>query len=1162
MNTYNGSKKNSGAVSRPYKNDGGFQEVNTINGHADNKINDSNDSDNDNDSNIGGKSLKSAFNEYLSRKKTSRPSPQSKTDKMLEFTHPQFDEDVFNSAYENAEGFIAGDAKRAGDSRDAEDAKDAGDIIDGFSKIGDASGGVRKNAGYGGGHDSNPGGFGDFDNDYGGAGEFGGFGGDPGDFDGDPGDFGGDPGDGELVAYDGGLDDGYGDGDPGGYDDDYPGDFGGALPDNGGSDYYESGGDYDASGAESGDDHKIRLRDLSPREIALKFLRLAFLAIKWVLIYMGRFILTVLKTSIIIILVFMFGFLGAGVGAIYGYLQDIEPVTNITLEMKIQSSYIYDADGNQIARLTGSGNVNRQLVRYNEISPYLPKALIAIEDKRFESHNGVDPKRIMSAGLQFILGGSDAHGASTITQQLVKNVTGKKDETLERKVQEWYLAIELEKTMEKWKILELYLNVVYFGNSNYGVSSASRTYFGKSVGDLSLAESAFLIGITNSPGTYNPFSENGYKNAMKRQATILNEMLSQGMISDEEYDEAMEEPINIIPKSVTTAVATKPNSYFVDCVIEEVKNDLMSEKGMTAEMALAQIYNYGLKIYTTQRPPIQAALDSVFNDPQYFPDINPDAQKNSETPQGAMVILDPNSSRIIAIAGGYGEKLADRTFNRATQARRQPGSSIKPIAVFGPALDQKAITLASVADDSPAHLDPNNPDKIYPSNSTGDFRGLTTMRNAIRRSVNVIASKTWLTIPETSHRYLDKAGINRDSETQVALSLGGLHKGVTPLEMAAAYVPFVNRGMYYEPTTYTKVLDSNGRILLDKTVRLPTIVYSEQTAYLMTSALEDVIISGTGTQAALFDGLMPAAGKTGTTNDNADRWFVGYTPYYVASTWYGYDNRIKKIALTQEELGNAMIIWRTVMEKIHEGLLPKEFPMPDQIVTANVCAYSGKAPSALCRNDPRGNAIRTEIFAAGTEPDETDPCDVHISTQVCAEGSEAAGMNVAAGAYCPSESIETRVSIKRTTPFIPEQGDPYPSDWMYEYASLPSCPYHTEYGISPEFAPELETEDEQETSVPDEIENGEGEPGEEPGTESSDIAGIDNDADVPTRPLRTPRPGRNIPVTDLIGESTTTQPVQTEPPSDGGNSGDTDGGEDGNNSSGGYGGGAEGADDG
>ena len=1179
-NTVNGSNSYADNANNS-NNDINSSNANNISN--DNNVNNDINENNGSNGYNGGKSLKAAFTEYLEQKKTSRPSLKSKTGSIIEFTQPPYDEDAFSlspgdahehdnrkstgsfievagangktgiidgfgntgkvnasdDGYLTPSGFTEAKGNNGaflrGDVRGAEHSAD----IDGFDDVikpndnkynrdnyqnkykNDIDGGIRyknddarsgdgfqEDYGNGDDYDASSGG-GAYESEY--AGDY------------------NRASDGEYAGdYDRASDNEY----SGDYDDASDGDYGdvsGYDADSGDeSSGYDDESDYD----DDADEYDSRWREWTPLEIVYTIFRYLFLAIKWVLVYMGRFVLTVLKTAVIIVLVVAFGVLGAGVGAIYGYLQNVEPITDISLEMKIQTSYIYDADGNQIARLTGSENINRQLVRYNEISPYLPKALIAIEDKRFESHNGVDPKRIISAGLQFILGGSDAHGASTITQQLVKNVTGKKDETLERKVQEWYLAIELEKTMEKWKILELYLNVVYFGNSCYGVSSASRTYFGKPVGDLNLAESAFIVGVTNSPGTYNPFSETGYNNAMKRQAIILNEMLSQGMISDEEYDEAIKAPIRIIPKAVTTAVASKPNSYFVDYVIEEVKNDLMTEKGMTAEMALAQIYNYGLRIYTTQSPSIQSALDSVFNDPQYFPDINPDAQKNNELPQGAMVILDPNTARIIAMAGGYGEKLADRTFNRATQALRQPGSSIKPIAVYGPALDQHVITLASISDDTPVHLDPNNPERIYPSNSSNDFRGLTSIRNAIRRSVNVISAKTWLTIPDTSHSYLDKVGINRDNESQVALSLGGLHKGVTPLEMAAAYVPFVNRGMYYEPTTYTKVLDSNGRVLLDKTVRLPTIVYSEQTAYLVTSALEDVLKSGgTGTQASLFDGMMPAAGKTGTTNDNADRWFVGYTPYYVASTWYGYDNRIKKITLTQDELNNAMIVWRTVMEKIHEGLVPKEFAIPDQIVTANVCAYSGKTPTALCRNDPRGNAIRTEIFAKGTEPLESDLCNVHISYRICTAGSEAIGASVEAGPYCPADVVETRVAIKREFPFIPEQGDPYPTDWTYEYSPLPECPYHTEFGIAPEYAPEPEEEEESEDGNPDgQPDNGgQGEGGQNEANPDSGDGVVTNPA---IRPLRTPRPGRNIPVTDVTVPSTEQDNTPNPPPPD------------------------------
>jgi penicillin-binding protein 1A len=783
-------------------------------------------------------------------------------------------------------------------------------------------------------------------------------------------------------------------------------------------------------------------------------LRCAFTGIKWVLIYMGRFIATVFKTAAVIVMVVAFGVAGAGIGAVYGYIQNVEPITSDMLEIKVLTSYIYDADGNELARLTGRENINRVPVKYDSVAAMLPKAFIAIEDERFESHNGVDLKRIASAALGFVTNAGDSHGASTITQQLVKHLTDNKLETLERKVQEWYLAIELEKSMEKWKILELYMNLIYFNNGCYGVQSASMAYFGKDVSELSIAECAFLAGIPNYPSRYNPYTEKGKAAAYGRQRDVLKKMFELGMISQREYDAAVTERLTIIPKQAAVSV-TKPHTYFVDAVINDVKNDLMSEKGMTDTMALMTIYSNGLKIYATQSSSIQAAMDEVFNNDEFFPKTNPDAINNDEQPQSAMVVLDPVTAQIKAMYGGYGEKLGSSTFNRATQARRQPGSSIKPIAVYAPALDMRAITPASVFDDSPMHLDPNDPSRIYPSNSNNRFAGLTTVRSAVRRSVNVVAAKVWGMIPDASLSYLDKVGINRDGERRVALALGGLNKGVTPLEMAAAYAPFVNRGMYYEPATYTRVLDSNGKVLLDKTSRQPTIVYSEQAAFLMTSMLQDVVKSGgTGTAAALADGAMPSAGKTGTTNDNADRWFVGYTPYYVAATWYGYDNSIKKITLASDELNNAMLIWKAVMEKAHESLEPKEFSMPDQIVSASVCVYSGKAPTEYCASDPRGNAIRTEYFIRGTEPKASDPCDVHTPVVLCGSTSDLLGSPVLAGPYCPPESLRTTVVVRR--PVQPERlpGDPYPSDWEYEYAGYPTCPYHTEYGIAPEFLPD------------------------------------------------------------------------------------------------------------
>ncbi|MDR1061807.1 MAG: PBP1A family penicillin-binding protein, partial [Clostridiales bacterium] len=828
----------------------------------------------------------------------------------------------------------------------------------------------------------------------------------------------------------------------------YPGDgedggnFGPAYA-NGADDSADGGDGGDAGGAPPG----------SARPVWQNVLFRILTGFKWVFIYMGRFFATVFKTAIVIVMVVGFGVMGAGLGAVYGYIQNVEPITSDMLEIKVLTSYIYDADGNEMARLTGRENVNRVPVKYENIAPMLPKAFIAIEDERFESHNGVDIKRIGSAAIGFVTNAGSSHGASTITQQLVKHVTGNKFETLERKVQEWYLAIELEKGMEKWKILELYMNLIYFSNGCYGVQSASSAYFGKDVAELSLAECAFLAGIPNSPSRNNPYTDSGKANAFSRQRDILKKMLELGMISQRQHDAARAEQLTILPKQAAASV-TKPHSYFVDTVINDVKKDLMAEKGMTDTMALMTIYSNGVKIYATQSSSIQAAMDEVFTNDDYFPKINPGAIEHDEQPQSAMVVLDPTTAQIKAMYGGYGEKQASSTFNRATQAKRQPGSSIKPIAVYGPALDQRAITPATVIDDAPMHLDPNDPARVYPSNSNNRFGGLTTIRAAVRRSVNVVAMKVWGMIPDTSLSYLSKVGINRDSERNVALALGGLHNGVSPLEMAAAYAPFVNRGMYYEPITYTRVLDSNGKVLLDKTSRQPSIVYSEQAAFLMTSMLQDVVKSGTGTAAALSGGDMPSAGKTGTTNDNADRWFVGYTPYYVAATWFGYDNSIKKITLSSGELDNAMLIWKAVMEKAHENLAPKEFAMPDQIVSASVCAYSGKAPTEYCASDPRGNAIRTEYFIKGTEPKSSDPCDVHRPVVLCGATSDLLGEPVLAGPYCPPSSLRTSVVVRRPVQSERLPGDPYPSDWEYEYAGYPSCPYHTEYGIAPEYLPD------------------------------------------------------------------------------------------------------------
>jgi len=766
-----------------------------------------------------------------------------------------------------------------------------------------------------------------------------------------------------------------------------------------------------------------------------------------------RFIFTVIKTLIIFIIALSCAIAGIVGGAMYGYIKTAQPIRDEDLQIKILTSFIYDKDGKEIAQLTGKDNKNRELVTYDEIPDYLKNAYISVEDERFLTHNGVDVKGILNMVYSLVSsGGSGGRGGSTITQQVVKNITGNTKLTLQRKVQEWYSAITLEKKLHKWQILELYMNIIFMGNEYYGVQSASKAYFGCDVKDLSLAQCALLAGITQLPGKYNPFTESGRKNAKVRQELILKLMLEQKMIDQKQYEQALAEDLKYAERSENSKNVSS-QTYFVDQAVNDVKKDLMESKGYTESMALTMIYSYGLKIYTTQDSDAQKAMDEVYNDEKYFIGVEPKTKKLLERPESGMVVIDPETGEVKALRGGFGKKSASMTLNRATQIKRQPGSSIKPIAVYAPAIDLQKITAATVIDDSPVYMDSRKKDTLYPNNFDHTYNGLTTIRNAIKASVNVVAAKVWMNIlgPDQSLEYLKKVGINRDKERYVSLALGGLNEGVSPLEMAAAYVPFVHKGMYFKPSTYTKVLDNSGKTLLENKPE-PSIVYNETTAFLMVSMMTDVINSPGGT--AYGGGIIKnakgqvitTAGKTGTTSKNRDKWFVGYSPYYVAATWYGYD---VERDLVGAESRQALIIWHDVMEKIHKDKKPIPFTKPSGLVTKQICIYSGKVPSLLCANDPRGSAVRDEYFVKGTEPKDNEPCDIHILANICLDSKDVWGKNLLAGAYCPITSVMEKVFIQRKVPYVPTVvGEDPPLDWkLYELPAGEYCPIH---GTSPE----------------------------------------------------------------------------------------------------------------
>ncbi|HEX2926071.1 MAG TPA: PBP1A family penicillin-binding protein [Ruminiclostridium sp.] len=761
-----------------------------------------------------------------------------------------------------------------------------------------------------------------------------------------------------------------------------------------------------------------------------------------------QFTLAVVKTVFVILI--SLGCVVGGVlgGAVLGYIKTATPITPDQLEMS-KVTFIYDKDGKEIGQV--KGGENRILADHSEIPDNMRNAFISIEDSRFRSHNGVDTKRFVGAALSYILKfGNADYGGSTITQQLVKNITGNTDSTIKRKVQEAWQAMDLEKKMSKDQILDNYMNRINTGLGCWGVEAAAKKFFNKDVKDLSLAECASIAGVTKSPGTYDPTLNDKSREANKeRQKVILAQMLKQGFITQNEYAEAIAEPLKIYKgASESNQKGNSVQSYFEDYVLTQVKSDLMKKYNLSSNNATIKLYNGGLKIYTTQDSNIQKIMNEEFTDPKNFPAnakiTNPDMQA-----QAAMLVMDPATGQIRGMYGAYGEKTGNFTLNRATDMKRQPGSSFKPIAVYGPGIDLGIINPATVVDDVPVYLDKQHPTTPYPRNAeSGVYEGLLTIRRAIQKSQNVVAAQVWMNMlgAKNSIDYLKRVNIDRSKEAYVSMALGGLNEGVNPLIMASAYVPFDNKGVYLEPISYTKVTDDKGNVILDKKEdQKRNIAYKETTAFLMTSMMRDVVSGGTaygyGVQNAAGKSI-PTAGKTGTTNDFVDKWFVGYTPYYVGATWYGYNYNK---TLKKSEYSQALKIWNKVMDRIHAKLEPKDFPQPQGLVKKTICIYSGKLVGPYCSGDPRGNAIRTEYFAKGTEP--TDTCDVHVQAKVDTTSKDIYGRPLLATPFCPPSVVKDRVFIKRPVPYMPKSnlGSSLAAtikDWIYE---LPSeyCTKHS-----------------------------------------------------------------------------------------------------------------------
>ena len=770
----------------------------------------------------------------------------------------------------------------------------------------------------------------------------------------------------------------------------------------------------------------------------------------------------------------------AGFGVIKGLIDNAPSIDSIDVAPNGFATTLYYSNGKESQKLVGSG-ANRVYVTLDQIPDYVAEAFIAIEDARFYSHKGIDIKGIFRAFFTGLAQGEFDEGASTLTQQLLKNqiFSGGSEATfiakLERKIQEQYLAIQLEKKLSKEQILEYYLNTINLGQNTLGVQTASLRYFGKDVSELTISEAAVIAGITQNPAALNPISH-PESNSEKRMI-VLSYMQNQGYISEEEYQTAVADDvysrIQLVNDEQYSDTSSQINSYFTDAVCEQVIEDLQDKLGYSESQAVNALYRGGLEIFTTQSQKVQKICDDIFNDESMYPassewaltyrlsvmgkdgkehhyneqhlkryfvntkkktsfdlyfnnkndgepyieefknyilkdaiEITGESINYTIQPQISFVLMNQSNGKVLALVGGRGEKTASRTLNRATDSPRQPGSTFKIVSTYLPALDTKGMTLATVQDDAEFYY-PDSSKKVrnWDGNS---YKGLTTIRQGITRSMNVVTVKTMVDVtPTVAYDYLIRLGFTTVydkyvdangtlySDIQYPTALGGLTKGVTNFELTAAFAAIANKGVYTEPILYTKILDHDGNVLIENKPETRQVM-KESTAWLLTNAMEDVVKVGTGGLTRFTSMSMPVSGKTGTTSSDIDLWFVGYTPYYTAGIWSGYDNN-----KDQDNTSYHKVLWRTVMQTVHQklGKEYKEFKKPSNITSAKICTKSGKlAVAGLCD----GHA-RSEYFETGTVP--TEKCDIHVKFRICKKSKEIAGE------YCPASEVSEQVFL-------------------------------------------------------------------------------------------------------------------------------------------------------
>ncbi len=679
-----------------------------------------------------------------------------------------------------------------------------------------------------------------------------------------------------------------------------------------------------------------------------------------------KFFLILIIFIILLLIAGIWGFTGLLLG--WFEIEDID-MKKEDLQIKVSNSVVVDQNGNVLADL--SGDEKRKIISLEDMADDLPKAYIAIEDERFYEHIGVDIKRTAGAIMNTLVKGESEYGGSTITQQLVKNITNDNESTgiegIKRKIREWQRACQVERMLSKEEILELYLNILFVGSNNlHGVELGAEYYFNKSAKDLSLAECAFMAGINHSPNSYNPYntSVDNTEKIKSRTITVLNKMKELGYISsEEEYQNAMTEVQNGLTFGTGQIIGGSVFSYHTDAVISQVVEQVMEEKNMTEQMAKNYVYSSGLTIHSTVDTNIQHRLEEEYQQEKYIirgRKRNRDGTLLNEHSESGMAIVDYKTGNVVAVVGGFGEKTS-AGWNRATQMEKQTGSSIKPLADVAPALQEKIITASTVYNDSRTRFGKN----YEPENYNG-FKGLINIRSFIRTSQNIPAVKIMVELtPKKSLEYLQNMGISSldpNTDNVLSLALGGMTSGVSPLEMASAYGTIANDGVYIEPTFYTSVTDANGNVVLTPNQETRQVL-SKENAYIMKSIIQEPVKSGgTATYCAIPG--MDVAAKTGTTDNSYDRWLCGFTSYYAAATWYGYDNS-ETVYFSGNPAGQ---IWDAVMTDIHKDLPSATFIRPEGIIERTVCRTTGCLASRNCTN------TYTEIF---TEDNLPEQCTTH-----------------------------------------------------------------------------------------------------------------------------------------------------------------------------------------